>query len=89
MLQSMRLQRVGQDLVIEQQQSATTSHSQVWAQLILSKITCNCESIAGRTFQVLKVGSSLMLGNELSKETHVLTKQENLLRRGVQVGAAE
>ena len=39
-LQSMRLPRVRQDLVIEQQQSATTSHNQVWAQLILSKTIC-------------------------------------------------
>ena len=31
------------------------------------------------------MGSCLMLGNELSEETHVLTEQENLLGRGVRV----
>ena len=30
------------------------------------------------------VGSHLTFGNELSKETHVLTKQETLLGRGTQ-----
>ena len=30
-------------------------------------------------FQGLRVGSCLTLGNELSKETHMLTKQETLL----------
>ena len=32
-----------------------------------------------------KVGSCLTLGNELSEEMHVLTKQETLLGRGAQV----
>ena len=32
-----------------------------------------------------EVGSCLTLGNELSKETHVLTKQETSLQRGAQV----
>ena len=32
-------------------------------------------------FQGLKLGSCLILGNELSEETHVLTKQEILLDR--------
>ena len=36
-------------------------------------------------FQGPKLGSCLTLGNELSKETHVLTKQEILLGKGVQV----
>ena len=36
-------------------------------------------------FQGLKLGSCLTLGNELSKETHVLTKQEILLGKGTQV----
>ena len=31
------------------------------------------------------MGSCLTLGNELSEETHVLTKQETLLGRGAQV----
>ena len=38
----------------------------------------------GDHFQGLKLGSWLMLGNELS-ETHVLTKQEILLGKGTQV----
>ena len=33
-------------------------------------------------FQGLKLGSCLTLGNELSKETHVLTKQVILLGKG-------
>ena len=32
-------------------------------------------------FQGPKVGSCLSLGNELSEQTHVLTKQETLLGR--------
>ena len=32
-----------------------------------------------------KLGSCLILGNELSEETHVLTKQEILLGKGTQV----
>ena len=36
----------------------------------------------GDPFQVPRVGSRLTLGNELSEETHVLTKQETLLGRG-------
>ena len=39
----------------------------------------------GDPFQGLKLGSCLMVGNELSEETHVLTKQEILLRKGTQV----
>ena len=35
----------------------------------------------GDPFQGLKLGSCLTLGNELSEETHVLTKQEILLGR--------
>ena len=37
------------------------------------------------SFQGPKLGSCLMLRNELSKEMHVLTKQEILLRKGTQV----
>ena len=33
----------------------------------------------------LKLGSCLTLGNELSEETHVLTKQEILLGKGTRV----
>ena len=42
---------------------------------------------AGREnpFQGPKVGSCLTLGNELSGETHVLTKHEILLGKGTQV----
>ena len=36
-------------------------------------------------FQSPRVGSCLTLGNELSKETHVLTKQETLLGRSTLV----
>ena len=36
-------------------------------------------------FQGPKLGSCLTLGNELSEETHVLTKQEILLGKGTQV----
>ena len=39
----------------------------------------------GIPFQGLKLGSCLTLGNELSKETHMLTKQEILLAKGTQV----
>ena len=35
-----------------------------------------------------KLGSCLTLGNELSKETHVLTKQEILLGKGTQVDSS-
>ena len=36
-------------------------------------------------FQGPKVGSCLTLGNELSEETHVLTKQGILLGKGIRV----
>ena len=36
-------------------------------------------------FQGPKLGSCLTLGNELSKETHLLTKQEILLGKGIRV----
>jgi hypothetical protein len=36
----------------------------------------------GDTFQGPRVGSCLALGNELSKETHMLTDQETLLGKG-------
>ena len=39
----------------------------------------------GEPFQGPKLGSSLTLRNELSKETHVLTKQEILLGKGTRV----
>ena len=39
----------------------------------------------GDPFQGPKLGSCLTLGNELSEETHVLTKQEILLGKGVQM----
>ena len=39
----------------------------------------------GDTFQGPKLGSCLTLGNELSEETHVLTKQEILLGKGAQM----
>ena len=39
----------------------------------------------GDPFQGPKLGSCLTLGNELSEETHVLTKQEILLGKGARV----
>ena len=39
----------------------------------------------GDPFQGPKLGSCLTLGNELSEETHVLTKQEILLGKGTRV----
>ena len=39
----------------------------------------------GDPFQGLKLGSCLTDGNELSEETHVLTKQEILWGKGTQV----
>ena len=39
----------------------------------------------GDPFQGPKLGSCLTLGNELSEETHILTKQEILLGKGTQV----
>ena len=36
-------------------------------------------------FQGPKLGSCLTLGNDLSEETHVLTKQEILLGKGTEV----
>ena len=38
-------------------------------------------------FQGPKLGSCLTLGNELFEETHLLTKQENLLGKGSRVRA--
>ena len=38
-------------------------------------------------FQGPKLGSCLTLGNELFEETHLLTKQENLLGKGPRVRA--
>ena len=38
----------------------------------------------GDPFQGLRVGFCLTLGNELSEETHMLTKQETLLERAAQ-----
>ena len=40
-------------------------------------------------FQGTRAGSCLTLGSELSKETHVLTKQETLLERGACVESRE
>ena len=43
----------------------------------------------GNPFQGPKLGSCLTLRNELSEETHVLTKQETLLGRGTPGGEQE
>ena len=45
---------------------------------------CSC-CRKGDPFQGLKPGSCLTLGNELSEEMHVLTKQEILLGKSTQV----
>ena len=42
----------------------------------------------GHPFQGLKVGSCLTLRNELSEETHLLTKQEILLGKGTHVDSS-
>ena len=42
----------------------------------------------GDPFQGPKLGSCLTLENELSKETHVLTKQEILLGKGAQADSS-
>ena len=48
-----------------------------------TRVTICCRK--GDTFQGPKLGSCLTFGNELSEETHVLTKQEILLGKGTQV----
>ena len=48
-----------------------------------TKVTTCCRK--GDPFQDPKVGSCLILGNELFKETHVLTKQEILLGKDARV----
>ena len=48
-----------------------------------SRLCVYCKE--GNPFRGLKLDSCLTLRNELSKETHVLTKQEILLGKGVQV----
>ena len=42
----------------------------------------------GDPFQGLELGSCLMLGNEFSEETHMLTKQEISLGKGTRVESA-
>ena len=69
-LQSTRLQRVGHDWV--------TSLS-----FFISLWWLCCRK--GDPFQGLKLSSCLTLGNELSEETHLLTKQEILLGKGTWV----
>ena len=49
----------------------------------LTRVAICCRK--GDLFQRLKLGSRLTLGNELSEETHVLTKQEILLGKGARV----
>ena len=48
-----------------------------------TRVTICCRN--GDPFQGLKLGSCLTLGNELSEETHVLTKQEILLGKGTRL----
>ena len=53
---------------------------QMFLYIILEKNCYCCRN--GDPFQGPKLGSCLILGNELSKEKHVLTKQEMLLGKG-------
>ena len=55
--------------------------------LVQTGSTQTCSSYCGKgdPFQGLKLGSCLTLGNELSEEIHVLTKQEILLGKGTRV----
>ena len=48
-----------------------------------TRVAIRCRK--GDPFQGPKLGSCLTLGNELSEETHVLTKQEILLGKGTRV----
>ena len=60
-------------------------HAYTWNFTLLGisfGVWCCCRK--GDPFQGLKVGSCLTLWNELSEETHVLTKQEILLGKGTQ-----
>ena len=50
---------------------------------VLARVAICCRKTD--PFQGPKLGSCLTLGNELSKETHVLTKQEILLGKGTRV----
>ena len=50
----------------------------------LNPLDCKC-CRKQDPFQGPKLGSCLTLGNELSKETHVPTKQEILLGKGTRV----
>ena len=56
--------------------SVSAKKSPIWV-----AICCRKEDL----FQGPKLGSCLTLGNELSEETHVLTKQEILLGKGTRV----
>ena len=59
--------------------SSGSCHSDKWASFCCRK---------GDHFQGPKLGSCLTLGNELSKETHLLTKQEILLGKGTRVASS-
>ena len=48
-----------------------------------ARVTICCRK--GDSFQGPKLGSFLTLGNELSEETHLLTRQEILLGKGTRV----
>ena len=48
-----------------------------------TRVTSCCRKVD--PFQGLKLGSCLTIGNELSEEMHVLTKQEILLGKGTRV----
>ena len=57
-----------------------------WAEIyFILWSTCDQHCRKTNAFQGSRVGSYLTLGNELSKETHMLTRQEILLGRGAWV----
>ena len=58
----------------------------VWAKKSPTRVTICCRK--RDPFQGPKLGSCLTLGNELSEETYVLTKQEILLGKGTRVGSS-
>ena len=51
----------------------------MWFKIFLGAWICYRK---GNLFQGMRVGSCLTLGNELSEESHMLTKRESLLGRG-------
>ena len=59
------------------------SGCQLQQRRVPARVTICCRK--GDPFQGLKLGSCLILGSELSEETHVLTKREILLGKDTRV----